>query len=87
MFTGNEQDYFERLLDERFNHVHSKLDQQLHLQKVANGRTSKLENKVEELEVMYAKSSGHWSGINKAILIFLTVIGIVTGAIATMLWH
>jgi hypothetical protein len=87
MFTGNEQDYFERLLDERFQHVHTKLDQQIQLQKVANGRTSKLESKVEELEMKYAKSSGHWSGINKMILIFLTIVGIVAGSVATMLWH
>lgn len=87
MFTGNEQDYFERLLDERFNHVHTKLDQQIQLQRIANGRTAKLEARVEELEKHSASAHGHWSGMNKTIIIVLTVVGIIVGAISTKLWH
>lgn len=87
MFTGNEQDYFERLLDERFNHVHTKLDQQIQLQRIANGRTAKLEARVEELEKNHASINGSWHGINKTIVIILTVAGIIAGIVSTKLWH
>ena len=87
MFTPMEKEYFEKFMESQFDNVHSKLDHQIQLQKIANGRTAKLENEVSDLKHWRSTSQGHWSGVAKTVTIIATVIAFVGGIIATMLWH
>jgi len=83
MFTEMERDYFERFIQSQFDNVHSKLDAQIHLQKIANGRTHKLEDEVEKLNQWRAASQGHYRGI----ILVCTVLGFIIGIVSVYLWH
>ena len=87
MFTPMEKEYFEKFMESQFENLHSKLDAMTHLQKIANGRTGKLESEVGELKQWRATSQGHWSGVNKTVTIVAAVISFAGGIIAMMLWH
>ena len=82
-----EREYFEKFIESQFENVHSKLDTQIQLQKVANGRTSKLEVEVGELKTWRATSQGHWGAVNKILFIIGSLLGVVLTVIATYLWH
>lgn len=82
-----EREYFEKFIASQFENVHNKLDTQIQLQKIANGRTSKLEADMVELKQWKASSHGHWKAINKVIGFMLIILTITVGAIATYLWH
>jgi len=83
MFSPMEKEYFEKFLEAQFDNVHSKLDHQIQLQKVANGRTGKLEAEISELKQWRATSQGHWKGV----ILMSTILGFVIGIIAVYLWH
>lgn len=87
MFTENERSYFEQMLDAKFDTIQSKLDHIHSDVRKTNGRVNKLEEDVEILNSWMAMSRGHWKGVNRVLAIGLTIIGIIVGAIATMLWH
>lgn len=79
--TDNEQEYFEKLLDARFTNLTDKVDQVIDLQKIANGRTTKNENEINELKQWRAESRGHW----KAASVIGSAIGALLG-FALTLW-
>ncbi len=80
------QEYFEQMIKAQFDTVHHKLDTQIMLQKIANGRTSKLEDKVEEIEKKYAHSKGHWSAINKVETAASGLLGGILGYVANKIF-
>lgn len=82
-----EREYFEKFMESQFENVHSKLDSQIQLQKIANGRTTKLENEIHELKEWKASTQGHWSGVSKTLTILWIITAFVGGAIVTYLWH
>lgn len=75
--TDNEQEYFEKLLDARFTNLTDKVDQVIDLQKIANGRTTKNENEINELKQWRAESRGHW----KASTIIGSIVGFLISVI------
>ena len=94
MFSAMEQEYFEQLLDSRFEnvrnqheHINEKLNAILVQTTKTNGRVSDVEREIHKLKEWRATSQGHWNGVNKSVVIVLTLLGIVAGVVATMLWH
>ena len=90
MITPNEQEYFERMLDAKFEALHEKFDNVINLQKIANGRTSKNEERIEKnedridkLEGFWAESRGHW----KAASVIGSLIGAALGILAAIIWR
>jgi len=76
--TNNEHEYFEKMLDARFENINQKIDQVIHLQKIANGRTTKNEENINDLKQWRAESRGHW----KAASIIGSIIGAVIGVVS-----
>lgn len=83
MITPNEQDYFEKMLDAKFEALHNKFDHVIKLQTIANGRTSKNEDRIDKLENWRAESHGHW----KAASVIGSIIGAIVGLIAAILFR
>jgi len=77
--TDKEQQYFEALIKEQFLNVHGKLNQVIDLQKIANGRTTKNENEINDLKQWRAESRGHW----KAASVIGSAIGALIGLALT----
>ena len=77
--TDNEQEYFEKLLDARFTNLTDKIDQVIRLQIIANGRTTKNENEINELKQWRAEIRGHW----KAASVIGSAIGALIGLALT----
>jgi predicted nucleic acid-binding Zn-ribbon protein len=63
--------------------VHSILKQLERL----NSKVATHQGEIQDIKIRLATAHGHWSAVNKSILIFITIIGIAVGAVATMLWH
>jgi hypothetical protein len=89
MITPNEQDYFERMLAAQFKNIEDKVDHVIRLQQIANGRTSKNEeriekneNRIDKLEGFWAESRGHW----KAASVIGSLIGAALGILAAIIW-
>lgn len=80
MITPKEQEYFEQLLEAKFQNLHDKVDQVITLQKIANGRTTKNEENINELKQWRAESRGHW----KAASVIGSAIGALLGFFLTM---
>lgn len=76
------QDLLSRL-DERSGNMSSDIKEIIELQKIANGRTSKNENRIVELEKWRAESHGHW----KATTVIGSIIGAIAGLIAAILFR
>lgn len=81
--TPKEHDFFESLIDSKFSHLETKMkaidDRTKEILKqttITNGRVTVLEKKHEWLR-----------GVWYAITIIGIVIGVIIGAISTMLWH
>jgi hypothetical protein len=77
--TDSEQDYFERMLDSRFENLTEKVQEVIALQKIANGRTTKNENSINDLNEWRAESRGHW----KAASVIGSAIGALLGLALT----
>jgi hypothetical protein len=77
--TDKEQDYFEKMLDARFGHLTTKVEEVISLQKIANGRTTKNENSIHDLNEWRAESRGHW----KAASVIGSAIGALLGLALT----
>ena len=77
--TDKEQDYFEQMLDARFGHLTTKVEEVIALQKIANGRTTKNENSINDLNEWRAESRGHW----KAASVIGSAIGALLGLALT----
>lgn len=74
-------------LDERSFHMSQRADDILDQLKKLNSKVAHHETEIHRIKLELAESHGTWSGVNKTLIIGLTLIGIITGAIATMLWH
>lgn len=83
MITPNEQDYFERMLAAQFKNIEDKVDHVIKLQQIANGRTSKNEDRLDKLENWRAESHGHW----KATTIIGSIIGAIIGLVTAILFR
>lgn len=86
MFSEHERNYFEQLLDAKFENLHNKIDTVIDLQKQTNGRVNELEVKVESLEIYKAKYETGWKIWGKVATITGGVIGGVMGYIANKIW-
>ena len=82
-----ESEYFEKLLDQRFENIHNKLDNILIQTTKTNGTVKDHEEEIKQIKLDLAVSQGHWKGVNKTINILLTIAGIVVGAIITWQFH
>jgi len=74
-------------LDERSFHMSEKADDILEQLKKLNSKVAHHETEIHKIKLELASAQGVWSGVNKTLTIGLTLIGIIVGAIATMLWH
>jgi hypothetical protein len=74
-------------LDERSFHMVERVDDILDQLKKLNSKVAHHETEIHRIKVEMAESKGIASGINRTLAIGLTIIGIISGAIATMLWH
>ena len=70
--TKMDQEYFERMLEAQFKNVENKIDHIISLQKIANGRTSKNEESINDINKWRAESHGSWKAV--------TAIGSMIGA-------
>jgi len=87
MFTDNEREYFERMLEAQFHEVHNKLDH-IHAEvKKTNGRVSKAEGEIDILKTWMATSKGSYNGISRVAFIFWSIITFTLGIIAIWKWH
>jgi hypothetical protein len=80
--TDREQDYFEKMLDARFGHLTTKVEEVIALQKIANGRTTKNEESIHDLNEWRAESRGHW----KAASVIGSLIGAIVGYILVVIF-
>ena len=87
-------EYFEQLLDSRFEnvrdqheHINEKLNAILAQTTKTNGRVSDLEREIVHIKEWRATSQGHWNGVNKVLFIIGSLLGVILTAIATYLWH
>lgn len=83
MITPNEQEYFERMLEAQFKNIEDKVDHVIRLQQIANGRTTKNEERIGKLEGFWAESRGHW----KAASVIGSIIGASLGILAAIIWR
>jgi len=74
-------------LDERSKTMRDDLRNILKQLETLNSKVAVHQEEIHEIKLKLATSHGHWSAVNKSILIFLTIIGIIAGSVATMLWH
>jgi hypothetical protein len=74
-------------LDERSFHMVAKVDDVLDQLKKLNSKVAHHETEIHRIKMDMAENKGITSGINRTLAIGLTIIGIISGAIATMLWH
>jgi len=85
MFTEMEQNEILGRLDERSKSiredVHSILDQLTKL----NSKVATHEKEITDIKLKLAVTQGHWNGVNKMVALGLTLIGIISGALAAVL--
>ncbi len=74
-------------LIERSVNMNDKADDILQQLKNLNSKVAHHETEIHRIKLELATASGHWSGVNKALVVFLTITGIAVGALATALWH
>jgi len=74
-------------LDERSFHMNEKSDMILEQLKKLNSKVAHHETEIHRIKLELASAQGVWSGVNKALVVFLTITGIAVGALATALWH
>ena len=85
-------------MDQNFNTILARLDERtigikqdaedtLEQLKTLNSKVATHEREIHEIKLTIAKSQGHWAGVNKTLAIGLTIVSILAGVIATMLWH
>jgi hypothetical protein len=89
-----EPEYFRDILQSELAHVHTKVDSVIHLQTVANSRTSKLETKVEILNEWKSHQTGHEKatnerkdGINWWVVVIISIINILGTVAAQAIWR
>ena len=82
-----EKEYFEEFIQSQFDNVHSKLDTQIGLQKIANHKIAAHEHDINKIKIELAKERGHWGAVNKLVAIGIALLGIIIGAWATYNWH
>ncbi len=85
MFSGMEREYFEQLLDAKFENINSKLDTVIKLQEKTNGRVTNLEDEMEDLKIYKAETEGSWKAWSKAATIGGGVLGAILGYVANKL--
>jgi hypothetical protein len=72
MMTKMDQEYFERMLEAQFKSIEGKMDHVIKLQEIANHRTTKNEDAINDINKWRAESRGHWKAV--------TAIGSMIGA-------
>ena len=85
MFSGMEREYFEQLLDAKFENLHQKIDTVIELQKKTNGRVTVLEDETEELKIYRAKEEASWKIWGKLATLAGGLIGGLVAFIANKL--
>lgn len=82
-----ESEYFEKLLDQRFENIHNKLDHIIEQTTKTNGTVKDHEESIKSIKLDLAVAHGHWKGFYRTIGILLTIAGIIVGAIITWQFH
>ena len=85
MFSGMEKEYFEQLLDAKFENLHNKIDTVIELQKKTNGRVTALEEDMTEIKIYRAQEQAGWKAWSKIATVIGGLIGGVLGFIANKL--
>ena len=85
MFSGMEREYFEQLLDAKFENLHQKIDTVIKLQEKTNGRVNDLEEDAEKLKIFQAKEEASWKIWGKLATLAGGLIGGVVAFIANKL--
>jgi len=88
-----EPEYFKDLLQSELRHLETKIDSVIHLQTIANSRTTKLETKVEVLDAWKSHQHGHEEattskkeGLNWWTVVIISIINIVGTVAAQAIW-
>jgi chromosome segregation ATPase len=74
-------------LDERSLHMSNNISDVLDQLKKLNSKIAHHENEIHKIKLDIASAHGVWSGVNKALVFGIAIMGIVIGAIASFLWH
>ena len=74
-------------LDERSFHMSEKADDILDQLKKLNSKVAHHETEIHKIKLDLATAQGVWSGVNRTLIIGVSIVGIICGMIATMLWH
>lgn len=78
--TGEEANDLLVRIDQRVGNIIT------HLEKL-NGKVASHEKEINRMQIWQATQTGHSKAVNSAIYIFLTVTGIIVGALVTWQFH
>jgi hypothetical protein len=67
--------------------MNEKADDILEQLKKLNSKVAHHETEIHKIKLELAESHGTWTGVNRTLVIGIAILGIISGAIATMLWH
>jgi len=89
-----EPEYFRDILQSELAHVHTKVDSVIHLQTIANSRTTKLETKVEVLNEWKSHQAGHKEaneskkdGVSWWLVFIVSILNIMGTMAAQAIWR
>jgi hypothetical protein len=82
-----ELEYLERLLDAKFAHLETKIDNIQATGEATLEQAMKTNGRVTKLEQWRDETNGYWRGINKVVITGIAVFSIIAGAVATYFWH
>jgi chromosome segregation ATPase len=74
-------------LDERSLHMANRSDDILEQLKKLNSKVAHHETEIHRIKLEIASASGVWTGVNKTIIIIISILSIAVGAIVTYNWH
>jgi peptidoglycan hydrolase CwlO-like protein len=75
MFTEKEQNYFEQLLNAKFENIENKLDTIHHEVKKTNGRVNRHDDEIDKMQQWIAETKGR----NAAMMLLGSILAVVLG--------
>jgi len=84
--TPVDQEWFKEYLEEKFNHVETKLKALQSVSDATFEQATITNGKVKNLEEWRSKQGGIWKGVSVTIMVVAGVVGAVFSAIVQYLW-
>lgn len=85
MCSGMEKEYFEQLLDAKFENLHQKIDTVIDLQKKTSDRVNTLEEDVSDIKIYRAEEQASWKVWSKLATVIGGMIGGLVGFLVNKL--